>query len=165
MTIRIPSIVTARGTGVMLTPQQALADGASAEDVSAAVDAVVIAEAHAAIREIARRAFTADAVQAAIYEAKFAEAQAFIAAGRPKDAAAAAYPFLTAEAPKRGLTRSALADLVVTTGTLWRTLAGAIEAARAEVRSVVAAGTDVDAKRAAARALVDGLAAQAAQVG
>jgi hypothetical protein len=66
--------------------------------------------------------------QEATYQAKAAEADAYVAAGRPSDTTP--YPILTAEAQVRGISVSDTADLVRTIRDQWVQLAAAIEAIR-----------------------------------
>jgi hypothetical protein len=110
------------------------------------------AQAKKAIDEAAGRAraryITAVPGQEATYQAKAAEADAYVAAGRPADTSA--YPILTAEAQARGISVSALADLVRATRDQWIQLAAAIEALRIGGKLAVEAAADhaaVDAAR------------------
>lgn len=86
--------------------------------------------------------------QEATYQAKAAEADAYVAAGRPADTTS--YPILAAEAQARGITVSQLADLVRATRDQWIQLAAAIEAARIGGKLAVDAATDVSGAQAAA---------------
>lgn len=78
--------------------------------------------------------------QEATYQAKAAEADAYVAAGRPAETSA--YPILTVEAKARGIAVSALADLVRMTRDQWIQLAAAIEAKRIGGKLAVDAATD-----------------------
>jgi hypothetical protein len=89
--------------------------------------------------------------QEATYQAKSAEADAYVAAGRPADTSA--YHILTAEAAARGVTVSAVADLVRATRDQWTQLAAAIEGIRIGGKLAVENAADhagVDAARDAA---------------
>jgi hypothetical protein len=117
-------------------------------------------QAQDAIDQAAGRArakyITAAPGQEATYQAKAAEADAFVAAGRPADTTP--YPILTAEAQARGVSVSDVADLVRTTRDQWIQLAAVIEALRVGGKLAVEAAVNhagVDAARDAAIAQLD----------
>lgn len=85
--------------------------------------------------------------QAQTYEAKAAEAAAWLTASDPDPAD---YPFLSAEAAASGLTVLAVAQTIAATTTEWRHLAAAIEGARMGAKRAVTAATTAETKRAAA---------------
>lgn len=146
------------GTGYsMMTPDELAEAGVPASVIADAAGPLIIAAAHDQVRAIGAALYTRDPVQAAIYEAKFAEAQRYIAAGKPANVSADDYPFLTAEAPARGLTKGALADLIVNTGQPWLAFAAQMEAARARISADVAAAATIPAKQAAADAVIASL--------
>ena len=67
--------------------------------------------------------------QEATYTAKYAQAQAYIAAGYPADAAP--YPWIAQESLRTGLTHTQAADRIKATGDIWANLVGpAIEGLR-----------------------------------
>jgi hypothetical protein len=66
--------------------------------------------------------------QEATYMMKAAEADAYVAAGYPADTSG--YPILTAEAQARGITVSAMANLIRATRDQWAAVAAAVEAIR-----------------------------------
>ncbi len=101
-------------------------------------------------------------MQATIYDAKYAEAKAYVAAGNPAKPSASDYPFLVAEAGARGQTPSVLAALIVATGDKWQRFAGELEAARVKVSSAVNAAPTLEDKRAAANAVLADVRALAA---
>jgi hypothetical protein len=86
--------------------------------------------------------------QEATYQAKAAEVDAYVAAGRPANTAP--YPILTAEAQARGISVSETADLVRAVRDQWLQLAAAIEGIRIGGKLAVDAAADhagVDAAR------------------
>jgi hypothetical protein len=78
--------------------------------------------------------------QEATYQAKAAEADAYVAAGRPADTSA--YPILTAEAQVRSIDVSQLADLVRETRDQWVQFVSVVEALRIGGKLAVDAATD-----------------------
>ena len=94
--------------------------------------------------------------QEATYQAKAAEADAYVVAGRPADTTP--YPILTAEAQARGISVSDMADMVRTMRDQWTQLAAAIEGIRIGGKLAVDAAADhagVDAARDAAIAQLE----------
>lgn len=85
--------------------------------------------------------------QEATYQAKAAEADAYVAAGRPANESP--YPILTAEAQARGITVSQLADLVRETRDQWMQFAAVVEALRIGGKLAVDAAVDHAAVEAA----------------
>lgn len=85
--------------------------------------------------------------QEATYQAKQAEADAYVAAGGPSDTSG--YPILTAEAQARGITVAELADLVRGLRDQWLQAAASIEAIRIGGKGAVDAAPDQAAIEAA----------------
>jgi len=104
------------------------------------------------------RFITPGSGQALSYLQKAAEADAYVAAGRPADTGA--YLLLEGEAAGRGITVSALADEVRATRDAWAGVAGTIEGVRKAGKDAVTAAVDaagVDAARAHALAALDAI--------
>jgi hypothetical protein len=94
--------------------------------------------------------------QEATYQAKAAEADAYVAAGSPADTTP--YPILAAEAQARGISVSDMADLVRTTRDQWTQLAATIESMRIGGKLAVDAAADhasVDAAKESAVAQLE----------
>lgn len=114
------------------------------DDVRAAAKARI----DAAAGRARARYITVAPGQEATYQAKAAEADAYVAAGRPADTSA--YPILSAEARARGITVSQLADIVRATRDQWVRLAAAVEGLRIAGKLAVDAAADNAAVEAAA---------------
>jgi len=145
-----------------MTPDDLRAAGVPQEVIDAALNAQVIAAATVRIDAIVDRVFTASASRASRYEAKYQEALRYKQAGYPAQVAAAEYPYLSAEAPARGMTKRQLADAIIAAADAYRQFGALAEAKRAELKQAVPAATDAAAKQAAADAIVAEV-AQAAQ--
>jgi hypothetical protein len=94
--------------------------------------------------------------QEATYQAKAAEADAYVAAGSPADTTP--YPILAAEAQARGISVSDMAELVRTTRDQWTQLAATIEGMRIGGKLAVDAAADhasVDAAKESAVAQLE----------
>ena len=133
-----------------------LAAGVLQSDINAAAAPAIVAECHAAIDEIADRAYTTSASRSARYGRKEAEARAFLAAEAP---ASEDYPMLAAEATARDITLGELAASVVAAADAYTALAAGVEAARASARIAIEGAASIDDMRAAARSAVAGVAA------
>jgi hypothetical protein len=83
-----------------------------------------------------------------VYQAKLAEARAYLNAGEPDDLAG--FPLLASEVGVTAGTAGALARLWVEKGTGWLETAAAIEAERLRVKAAVRAAATPEAKEAAA---------------
>lgn len=145
---------------INMTPEELALAGVPAGVIATAAGADIIRAAEEALRAMARMIFTADATQATIYSAKYDEARAYKAASYPGTITEADYPFVTHEAPARGLTKQAFADLIIEKGDAWRILAAKLEAARAAIAAAVEEAETIDEKQAAAAAIVDPLRAE-----
>lgn len=78
------------------------------------------------------------------YAFKFAQAEAYLAAGAPEDATA--YPWVALEAQETGKTPAEAAQRIVATGTPWTTTIGPlIESKRVGFKDKITAATTVDA--------------------
>ncbi len=146
-----------------MTPEALRAAGVPQEVIDAALDAHIIAAAQAQVDAIVDRVFTASASRASRYEAKYQEAIRYRDAGYPSNVAESDYPYLTAEAPVRGVTKRQLADAIIAAADAYRQFGAAAEAARVQLKAQVPGADGADAKRAAAEAIVAEV-AQAAQV-
>lgn len=102
-------------------------------DIKAAALAAIDSSAGAA----RSRYITVATGQESTYQAKSAEAASYIAAGRPADAAP--YPILSAEATVRGISVSAMTDMVIATRDQWTAIAAQIEAQRIKGKLAVEA--------------------------
>ena len=122
--------------------------------IDAALDVQIVDQAQAQIDTIVDHAFTASASRASRYEAKYQEALRYRDAGYPSNVAEADYPYLTAEAPARGLTKRQLADAIIAAADAYRQFGALAEAKRAELKTTVPAAADATAKQAAADAIV-----------
>jgi len=129
------------------------------------IDARIIAAAERQIDAIADQVYTISVSRGARYERKYAEAERYRAAGYPGTVSAQEYPFLTAEAPVRGLTKRQLADAIIAAAQGYEAFAALAEAKRVQLKTDVPAAADEAAKQAAADALVSEVqqAAQALQ--
>lgn len=155
--------VTHNGRQLVNFTSEDLAEaGVPAETVSGLVDGAVVAAAHAEIDAICDRLYTTSPSRNARYNNKYAEAVRYRDAGYPSSVAEADYPTLVAEASARGLTKHQLADLIIAKRDAFNALGGKAEAARAEIEGAVADAEGVEAKRAAAAAIVTAFAALAA---
>lgn len=117
------------------------------------IDAVIAARiARTAESEIDRLGdlLSVSSSRAARYTQKFEEAKAYIAANRPANVSAGAYPMLVAEADARGITKSALADMIVARGNGFVALMTLAEVQRFKIGQVVAAAATVAEKQAVA---------------
>jgi len=118
------------------------------------IKAAALAAIDAAAGTARSRHITVAPGQEATYQAKVAEAESYIAAGRPADATP--YSILSAEAAVRGISVSAMADMVIAMRDQWTAMAAQIEAQRIKGKLAVdaAAASDdrvgIDAARAAA---------------
>jgi hypothetical protein len=105
--------------------------------------------------EVCARFITSGTGQSAVYLTKYEEARAYKAASSPNDSD---YPYIVAEANRRGMNVSDLADEVIATRNAWTSPAGAtIEAERVGGKQDVRAASTADDKRAAADAAIDAL--------
>ena len=147
-----------------MTSDQLAAMGVPQEVIAAALDASIVDEAQRQIDGIVDRVFTASASRASRYEAKYQEALRYRDAGYPGSVSAAEYPYLTAEAQARGITKRQLADTIVAAADVYRQFGALAEAARARLKTDVAAATDEAAKRTAAEAIVAEVQQAAAQL-
>jgi len=129
------------------------------------IDARIIAAAEQRIDAIADQVYTSSVSRGARYERKYAEAERYRAAGYPGTVSAQEYPFLTAEAPVRGLTKRQLADAIIAAAQGYEQFAALAEARRTQLKVDVPGAADEAAKQAAADALVSEVqqAAQALQ--
>lgn len=94
--------------------------------------------------------------QEATYTAKYAQAQAYIAAGYPADTAP--YPWIAQEALRTGLTHTQAADRIKATGDVWANLVGpAIEGLRIGGKDGLAALLTIPAVLAHARGVIANL--------
>ena len=139
---------------IEMTPDEMRAAGVPLEVIDAALNAQIVDQAQAQIDTIVDRAFTASASRASRYEAKYQEALRYRDAGYPSNVAEADYPYLTAEAPARGLTKRQLADAIIAAADAYRQFGALAEAKRAELKQAVPAAVDAAAKQAAADAIV-----------
>ena len=144
------------------TPERLLAAGVPQEVIDAALDAQIVQQAQAQIDTIVDRVFTASASRASRYEAKYQEALRYRDAGYPGSVSEADYPYLTAEAPTRGMTKRQLADTIIAAADAYRQFGALAEAKRAELKQAVPAASDAAAKQAAADAIVAEVATAAA---
>ncbi|CAO3434279.1 hypothetical protein [Azospirillum endophyticum] len=116
--------------------------------LTAARNAAVAANNSAAGR--AREAYlTAVPGQATTYAAKQAEMQRWIAAGRPVDATAAAYPWAGDRADLRAVTVAAVLAEWEAVTEAWETVGRQIERERERVNGVITAAGSLDAVQAA----------------
>ena len=145
-----------------MTPDDLRAAGVPQEVIDAALNARIVEAATARIDAIADRVFTSSASRSARYEAKYQEALRYRDAGYPSSVAEADYPYLTAEAPARGMTKRQLADAIIAAADAYRQFGALAEAKRTELKQAVPAASDAAAKQAAADAIVAEV-AQAAQ--
>ena len=130
--------------------------------IDAALDEQIVDQAQARIDAIVDRVFTASASRASRYEAKYQEALRYRDAGYPSSVSATDYPYLSAEAPARGMTKRQLADAIIAAADAYRQFGALAEAKRAALKQAVPAAADAAAKQAAADAIVAEV-AQAAQ--
>ena len=137
-----------------MTPAELAEAGVPQAAIDAALDTQIIDMATARIDAIADEVFTASASRSARYEAKYQEALRYRDAGYPGNVSADDYPYLTAEAPARGMTRRELADAIIAKADAYRQFGALAEAKRAELKQAVPAATDAAARQAAADALV-----------
>lgn len=144
-----------------MTPDELAAAGVPQDVIADARRARIVAAAAARIDAIADAVFTASASRSARYEAKYQEALKYQQAGYPASVAEADYPYLTAEAPARGLTKRQLADAIIAAADAYRQFGALAEAKRAELKQAVPAATDADAEQAAADAIVAAVASAA----
>ena len=87
---------------------------------------------------------TVSSAQDSTYTAKYAQAQAYIAAGSPDDASA--YPWIAAEATATGKTSKETAEIIVAAGDKWANEIGPkIEGLRISTKDKISAATTVDA--------------------
>lgn len=128
---------------------------AAADKLIAQAKTAAKARIDAAAGRVRARYLTVAPGQEATYQAKAAEADAYVSAGRPADTSA--YPILTAEAQARGIDVSQLADLVRETRDQWVQLAAVVEALRIGGKLAVDAAVDHDAVEAAAAQAEAGL--------
>jgi hypothetical protein len=152
-----------RGAGsVGMAAQQEVPDGLGVAVVPAAavrtasIDLDVIRSASAsqidATAEVVRMGFlTPGAGQAMTYQRKEAEARAWTADN------GAFTPFLSAEAPARGMTVAALAAEVIRLADAWTTIGSAIEAMRMKAKADIAQATNLGEIIAASRVDWSGL--------
>jgi len=145
-----------------MTPADLRAAGVPQAAIDAALDAQVIAAATARIDAIADRVFTGSASRSARYREKYQEALRYHDAGYPANVSADDYPYLTAEAPTRGMTKRELAEAIIARADAYRQFGALAEAKRAALKQAVPAANDAAAKQAAADAIVAEV-AQAAQ--
>jgi len=128
------------------------------------VEAQIIRLAEQRMDAIADGVYTRSVSRGARYEQKYAEALRYRDAGYPGTVSAAEYPFLSAEAPARGVTKRELADAIIAAAEAYRQFAALVEAKRAELKQAVAAAADEPAMRAAAEAIVAEVQQAAAQL-
>ena len=147
-----------------MTPADLREAGVPQEVIDAALDAQIIDMATARIDAIADGVFTASASRSARYREKYQEALRYRDAGYPGNVSADDYPYLTAEAPARGLTKRQLADAIIAAADAYRQFGALAEAKRAELKQAVPAATDAAAKQAAADAIVAEVAQATAQL-
>ena len=137
-------------------------EGVPQEVIDAALDEQIVHQAQARIDAIVDRVFTASASRASRYDAKYQEALRYRDAGYPGNVSADDYPYLTAEAAARGMTKRQLADAIIAAANAYRQFGALAEAARAKLMQAVPAAADAAAKQPAADAIVAEV-AQAAQ--
>lgn len=90
------------------------------------------------------RFVTVSSAQDSTYTAKYAQAQAYIAAGSPDDASA--YSWIAAEATATGKTPKETAEIIVAAGDKWANEIGPkIEGTRIAAKDKISASTTVDA--------------------
>ena len=147
-----------------MTPAELAEAGVPQTEIDAALDEQIIDLAQARIDAIVDQVFTASASRASRYEAKYQEALRYRDAGYPSSVSAADYPYLTAEAQARGLTKRQLADAIIAAADAYRQFGALAEAKRAELKQAVPAAPDAAAKQAAAEAIVAEVAQAAAQL-
>ena len=151
-------------TYVDATPEFLRASGVPQEVIDAALDEQIVRQAQARIDAIVDQVFTASASRASRYEAKYQEAQRYRDAGYPSSVSAADYPYLTAEAAARSMTKRQLADAIIAAADAYRQFGALAEAKRAELKQAVPAASDAAAKQAAADAIVAEVAQAAEQL-
>ena len=151
-------------THVNATPEYLIEAGVPQAVIDAALDEQIVHQAQARIDAIVDRVFTASASRASRYEAKYQEALRYRDAGYPGSVSAADYPYLTAEAQARGLTKRQLADAIIAAADAYRQFGALAEAKRAELKQAVPAAADAAAKQAAADAIVAEVSQAAAQL-
>ena len=147
-----------------MTPEDLRAAGVPQEAIDAALDMQIIDMATARIDAIADKVFTASASRSARYEAKYQEALRYRDAGYPANVSADDYPYLTAEAPARGMTKRQLADAIIAKADAYRQFGALAEAKRAELKQAVPAADTAEARQAAADAIVAEVAQAAAEL-
>ncbi len=162
MNMRIEHIVHEGRGYSMMTPEELAAAGVPEAVVLAHLSGRIVDEQQAAIDRICDGLYTASPSRDARYNNKYDEAIRYRDANYPANVAEAEYPTLANEAPKRGLTKRQLSDVIIARRDAFNLIGGKAEAARAEIETAVAAAATIDAKRAAAAAVVAGFAALAA---
>ena len=138
--------------------------GVPQEVIDAALDEQIMHQAQVRIDVIVDAVFTDSASRASRYEAKYQEALRYREAGYPGNVSADDYPYLTAEAQVRGMTKRELADAIIAKADAYRQFGALAEAKRAELKTAIPAAADAAAKQAAADAIVAEVAQAAAQL-
>lgn len=136
-----------------MTPEELAEAGVPASLIALAAGVEIARAAEAEIDRLGD-ALAVSSSRAARYSQKLDEAKAYVAANRPANVAAGAYPMLVAEAEARAMTKSALADVIIARGTAYVGLMAMAEAQRAKVGPAVAAAETLADKQAAAEAVV-----------
>jgi len=138
----------------MMTAAELAAAGVPDDVIAAEMTRVVAAEAGAVIDAMCDAVYTTSPSRDARYNNKYAEAIAYRDAGWPGTVAEADYPTLYNEAPARGLTKRQLAELIIEKRDAFNLIGAKAEAARAALDAAIAGADGIDAKRAAAQAIV-----------
>jgi len=146
------------------TTEEALAAGATQAGIDTAINLQITAEATKSIDIIADNIYTRNASRTARYQQKLLEAEKYIAAAYPGTVTATDYPYLVAESKARGVTKKALADLIVAKAVAFNTFGATAEAARAELFTVVSAASTITDKQAVAQAKIDSVKTASTQV-
>lgn len=146
------------------TTEEALKAGATQADIDMAINLQIAAEATKNMDIIVDNVYTRNASRTARYQQKLVEAEKYIAANYPTTVTAANYPYLIAETKARGVTKKALADLIVAKATAFNAFGASSEAARATLTTAISAATTIADKQAAAQTLVDSVLAASKNV-
>ena len=139
---------------VAMTTEELQQAGVPAEVIRQALEAQIIERAQAQIDAIADRVYTTSPSRSARYRRKLEEAIRYRDAGYPGNVPDVDYPYLTAEAPARGITKRQLADAIIAAAQAYDTFGAAAEAARARLKTEVPQAADEAAKQGAAGAIV-----------
>ena len=139
---------------VAMTPEQLAEAGVSAEVIRQALDEQIIRQAEQQIDAIADHVYTTSPSRSARYRRKLEEAIRYRDAGYPGNVPDADYPYLTAEAPARWITKRQLADAIIAAAQAYDAFGALAEARRAQLKVDVPAAADEAAKQAAADAIV-----------